>query len=158
MATLKKCNKKAQKKSLLPSVKREFSLYDIAVVTRAGTAKALGLKNKGHLGVGADADVAIYSINPEKVDIARKFRTVRKAFLNATYTIKDGKIVARDGEILQQVDGRTIWLDVETAEQVKIDEELKRRFKEYWTVEYDNYPVSNHYVKVSDSINIKADV
>ena len=128
------------------------------MVTRAGTAKVLGLKNKGHLGVGADADVAIYSINPEKVDTAPEYKTVRKAFVNAAYTIKDGKIVAKDGEILQQVDGRTIWLDVKTAEQVTIDEELKRRFKEYWTIEYDNYPVFDHYVKVSDPITIKADV
>src|SRR4030066_1211226 len=59
MATLNKCHKKAQKKSLLPSINRELSLYDLAIVTRAGQAKALGLKNKGHLGVGADADVAI---------------------------------------------------------------------------------------------------
>jgi formylmethanofuran dehydrogenase subunit A len=158
MATLKKCHQKAQKKSLLPSIKREFSLYDIAVVTRAGTAKALGLKNKGHLGVGADADIAIYNVNPEKIDIARKYKTVRKAFANAAYTIKDGKVVVKDGEILQQVDGRTIWLDVQTAEQVKIDEELKRKFRDYWTVEYDNYPVSDHYIKVSDPITIKADV
>ena len=158
MATLKRCNKKSQRKSLLPSIKREFSLYDIAVVTRAGTAKVLGLKNKGHLGVGAEADVAIYKLNPEKVDPARKYKTVRKAFVNSAYTIKDGKIVAKNGEILQQVDGRTIWLDVKTTEKVTIDDELKRKFKEYWTVEYDNYPVHDHYVKVSDPITIKADV
>ena len=156
MATLKRCNKKSQRKSLLPSIEREFSLYDIAVVTRAGTAKVLGLKNKGHLGVGAEADVAIYNLNPEEVDTARKYKTVRKAFVNAAYTIKDGKVVAKDGEILQQVDGRTMWLDVKTAEQVTINEELKRKFKEYWTVEYDNYPVHDHYVKVSDPITIKA--
>ena len=66
--------------------------------------------------------------------------------------------MVKDGEILEQVDGRTIWLDVHTAEQVKIDEELKRRFREYWTIEYDNYPVFDHYVKVSDPITIKADV
>jgi formylmethanofuran dehydrogenase subunit A len=157
-ATLKKCHQKAQKKSLLPSITREFSLYDLAVVTRAGTAKALGLKNKGHLGVGADADIAIYDVNPEKIDIARKYKKVRRAFGNAAYTVKDGKIVVKDGEILQQVDGRTIWLDVHTAEQVKIDEDFKHRFREYWTVEYDNYPVFDHYVKVSDPITIKADV
>ena len=158
MATLKKCHHKAQKKSLLPSINREFSLYDLAVVTRAGTAKALGLENKGHLGVGADADIAVYDVNPEKIDIARKYRTVRKAFGNAAYTIKDGKVAVKDGEILQHVDGRTIWLDVQTAEQVKVDEELKRRFRDYWTIEYDNYPVFDHYLKVSDPITIKADV
>jgi len=31
-----------------------------------GSSQALGLKNKGHLGVGADADVAIYNVNPER--------------------------------------------------------------------------------------------
>ncbi|MEM4243964.1 MAG: amidohydrolase family protein, partial [Candidatus Bathyarchaeia archaeon] len=158
MATLKKCHKKAQKLSLLPSIKREFTLYDIAIVTRAGQAKALGLKDKGHLGVGADADIAIYDINPEKIDIAKKYKVVRRAFGNAAYTIKDGEIVVKDGEIMQHVDGRTIWLDVKTAEQVKVDEEMKRRFKEYWTVEYDNYPVFDHYVKVSCPLTIKADV
>jgi formylmethanofuran dehydrogenase subunit A len=158
MATLKKCHKKAQKKSLLPSINRELSLYELAIVTRAGQAKALGLAHKGHLGVGADADIAIYDVNPEKTDIARKYKTVRKAFRNAAYTIKDGKVVVKDGEVVQHVDGRTMWLDVQTAEQVKVDEELKRRFKEYWTVEYENYPVTEHYLKVSEPITIKADV
>ena len=59
---------------------------------------------------------------------------------------------------MQHVDGRTIWLDVNTAEQVEVDEEMKRRFKEYWTVEYENYPVTDHYLKISDPITIKADV
>jgi formylmethanofuran dehydrogenase subunit A len=158
MATLKKCHKKAQRNSLLPSIKRELTLYELAIMTRAGQAKALGLKNKGHLGVGADADVAIYNINPETTDIARKYRSARKAFANAAYTIKDGTIVVKDGEVVQTVDGRTMWLDVETAEPCKIDEEMKRKFREYWTVEYDNYPVFDHYLKVPEKLAIKASV
>ena len=158
MATLKRCNKKAQKKSLLPSIERELSLYELAIVTRAGQAKALGFKNKGHLGVGADADIAIYNVNPETTDIAKKYKTARKAFGNAAYTIKDGIVVVKDGEVVQTVDGRTMWLDVNTAEQVKIDDDMKRRFKDYWTVEYDNYPVFDRYVKVSNPITVKADV
>jgi formylmethanofuran dehydrogenase subunit A len=158
MATLKKCHKKAQRNSLLPSIKRELTLYELAIMTRAGQAKALGLKNKGHLGVGADADVAIYNINPETTDIARKYRPARKAFANAAYTIKDGTIVVKDGEVVQTVDGRTMWLDVETAEPCKIDEEMKRKFREYWTVEYDNYPVFDHYLKVPEKLAIKASV
>ena len=158
MATLKNCNKKAQKKSLLPSIDRELSLYELAIMTRAGQAKALGLKNKGHLGVGADADIAIYNINPEIIDIARKFRVVRRAFKRAVYTIKDGRIVVKDGEVVGQADGRTMWLNVQTAEPCRIDEEMRNKFKEYWTVEYDNYPVSDHYVKVKDPITVKASV
>lgn len=158
MATLNKCHKKAQKKSLLPSIDRELTLYELAIMTRAGQAKALGLKNKGQLGVGADADVAIFNINPETLDIAKQYKTARKAFKNAAYTIKDGEVVVKDGEITQQVSGRTMWLDVKTAEPCRIDEEMKSKFRQYWTVDYDNYPVADHYVKVKDPITIKASV
>ena len=158
MATLKRCHKRAQKKSLLPSISREMSLYELAIVTRAGQAKALGLKGKGHLGVGADADVAIYNINPEKLDIAKNYKIARRAFKSAVYTIKDGEVVVKDGEIVKTIGGRTMWLDVETTEELKVDEEMKRKFKQYWTVEYENYPVFDHYVKVPEPITVKADV
>ena len=158
MAVLNKCSKKAQKRSLLPSIERELSLYELAIVTRAGTAKSLGLTDKGHLGVGADADISVYNVNPETTDIAHDPKILRKAFSDAAYTIKDGIVVVQDGEIVQTVTGKTMWLDVKTSEQVKIDDAMRRRFKEYWTVEYDNYPVYDHYVKVPDPITIKADV
>jgi formylmethanofuran dehydrogenase subunit A len=157
-ATLNHCHKKAQKKSLLPSIDRELSLYELAIMTRAGQAKALGLKNKGHLGVGADADIAVFNINPETTDIARKYKTVRRAFKNAAYTIKDGQIVVKDGEVVGNVSGRTMWLDVQTKEPCKIDEDMKSKFKQYWTIDYDNYPVSDHYIKVKDKIAVKASV
>jgi formylmethanofuran dehydrogenase subunit A len=127
-------------------------------VTRAGQAKALGLKNKGHLGVGADADVAVYAINPETTDIARKYKTVRRAFKHAAYTIKDGKIVVKNGEVVGHADGRTMWLDVQTNEPCKIDEDMKLKFKQYWTVDYDNYPVYDHYLKVPEQLTIQASV
>jgi formylmethanofuran dehydrogenase subunit A len=158
MATLKRCHKKGQKKSLLPSIKRELSLYELAIVTRAGQAKALGLKNKGHLGVGADADVAIYNVNPETTDIAKKYKAVRRAFAHAAYTIKDGFVVVKDGEVVKQVSGRTMWVDVNTTKQLQVDDDMKRRFKEYWTVEFDNYPVFDHYLKVPEAITVKASV
>jgi formylmethanofuran dehydrogenase subunit A len=158
MATLDRCHKKGRKNSLLPTINRELSLYELAVMTRAGQAKALGLKNKGHLGVGADADVAIYNFNPEKIDIAKKYKTVRRAFAHAAYTIKDGVVVVKDGEVVKQVSGRTMWLDVETVEPCQIDDDMKKRFRDYWTVEYDNYPVFDHNVKVPDQITVKAAV
>ena len=157
-AVLKKINPRAESRSLLPSTDRELSFYEIAIMTRAGQAKALGLKDKGHLGVGADADVAIYGINPENVDPSKKHKTVRRAFENAAYTIKGGKLVAKNGEILRHVEGATMWLDVQVSEPIKITEKMRRRFREYWTVEYDNYPVTENYLEVSHPITIKADV
>jgi formylmethanofuran dehydrogenase subunit A len=136
-----------------------MSLYEIAIMTRAGQAKALGLTNKGQLGVGADADVAIFNINPEKLDIAQQFKVARKAFKHATYTIKDGTIVVKDGEVVNnQTPGRTMWLDVQTKDPCVIDDEMKRKFKQYWTVEYDNYPVFEHYLHVPQKLTVKASV
>jgi formylmethanofuran dehydrogenase subunit A len=158
-ATLKKCHKSAKRKSLLPTIDRELSLYEIAIMTRAGTAKALGLPEKGHLGVGADADVAIFDINPETLDIAQKFRTARKAFAHAAWTIKDGTVVVKDGTVVNsQVPGRTFWVDSETKNPCKINDEMKERFRNYWTIEFENYPVTDHYVKVSDKLVRKASV
>jgi len=157
-ASLKRINARARSRSLLPSIDRELSLYEIATVTRAGQARALGLKNKGHLGVGADADVAVYNVNPETTDISRKYRTVRRAFKRAAYTIKGGELVVKDGAVLKHVDGRTMWLDVEVSEPARITDDMKRRFKEYWTVEYENYPVGEEHLKGLNRITVKASV
>ncbi|MEM4704193.1 MAG: formylmethanofuran dehydrogenase subunit A [Candidatus Bathyarchaeia archaeon] len=157
-ATLKRINPHARNKILLPSLNRELSFYELAIVTRAGQAKALGLREKGHLGVGADADIAIYNVNPEKVDAARKYKTVRKAFKRAAYTIKAGEVVVQNGEITQATDGVTLWLDVQTSEPPDATDDVRQKFREYWTVEYENYPVTEHYLKASYAIPVKADV
>jgi formylmethanofuran dehydrogenase subunit A len=157
-ATMKKINPRARSRSPLSSINRELSFYELAVVTRAGQAKALGLANKGQLGVGADADVAIYAVNPETTDPSKKYKMVRKAFKHVAYTIKGGEIVVKDDTIVKHVQGATIWLDVQTSEPVKITDDLKRRFRDYWTVEYENYPVTEDYLEVSRPTAVEADV
>ena len=155
---LSKINKRARKKSLLPSIDRELSLYELAVVTRAGQAKALGLKQKGHLGVGADADIAIYNINPERADPSKKFVAARKAFKNAAYTIKSGEIVVKDGEIVKPIFGKTYWVDVKTSMSHDVNDDIKKKFKEYWTVEYENYPIREGFLHSPAPVAIKAGV
>jgi formylmethanofuran dehydrogenase subunit A len=157
-ATMKRINARSRSRSLLPSIDRELSFYEIAIMTRAGQARALGLKNKGHLGIGADADLAIYAANPETADPSRKYKSVRKAFKRAAYTIKSGKIVVKNGEIVRRANGATMWLDVHVSEPVKLTSDMKKRFKEYWTVEYENYPVDEECLKVSNPITVKASV
>jgi formylmethanofuran dehydrogenase subunit A len=157
-ATMKKNNPRASSKSLLSSINRELGFYEIAIVTRAGQAKALGLKDKGHLGVGADADVAIYNVNPDVTDPAKEYKKVRRAFKHAAYTIKGGEIVVKGDEIVQSLKGRTMWLDVQTSEPVSLTDSMRQRFREYWTVEYENYPVTDRYLEVSHPIAVKAGV
>src|SRR6185312_78273 len=66
--------------ALADGLAREYTLGEIAIITRAGPARQLGLAHKGHLGAGADADVTIYSRN---ANIAEMFATPR-------YVLKDG--------------------------------------------------------------------
>jgi len=74
---------------------REFSLYEIAQITRSTPAKLLGLKNKGHLGTGADADISIYNISKvtDSKDLEDEFR-------NCSYLIKGGQLVIDDKRII----------------------------------------------------------
>jgi formylmethanofuran dehydrogenase subunit A len=87
---LAKLNAEAQVASALPELAREFSLYEIAIITRAGPARLLGLKDRGHLGVGAAADIAVYRDEADR----------ERMFTSPAYVFKDGQLVARDGTLV----------------------------------------------------------
>jgi len=155
---LKRVNKRARAKSLLPSIDREYTLREIAIVTRAGQAKALGLEFKGHLGVGADADISIYNIDPRRVDPSRSYREVRRAFEKAAYTIKGGQVVVKDGEVVKPVWGRTLWVDVGLKSPAEVTADMKKRFRDYWTVEFENYIIPRDYLRGSLALRTEAEV
>jgi len=126
---VKRVHKRVLSHTILPQLSREYSLYEIAIITRAGPARALGLRNKGHLGPGADADIAIYAEAKDKEEM----------FERAAYVLKDGQIVVREGEVVQSVMGRTIFADVPGDDDLVT--ELRDQFEKYYTVEIGNFPV-----------------
>ena len=134
------CPKRARKRTVLAEIKREYSLYEIAIITRAGTAKALGLKDKGHLGVGADADIAIY---PKKDD-------PEEMFSRARYVLKGGEVVVKEGKVVKSVQGRTFY--VEPPREDWIERELREEFERYYTISFENYPVQDAYLPQSEVI------
>ena len=113
---------------------RELSLYEIAIITRAGPARLLGLAAKGHLGVGADADVTIYE---EDADKERMFAAPR-------YVIKDGELVIEDHEFRTEHAGRVIHVapDYDPA----IEQVIQPFFEDFYTIRFANYPVADRYV------------
>ena len=156
---MKKISRRAQHKSLLPTLDREYTFSELAIATRAGQARSLGLKQKGHLGVGADADIAIYRIDPENVDPSKKYRLIRRAFKNAAYTIKGGDIVVKDGEIVKSVSGKTFWVRPKTSSSLReIVPRLKEAFEDYYTVQYENYVVPEHHLAVSSPVVVETEV
>lgn len=87
---LKHCN--------LPDLDREYSLYDIAIITRAGPAKILGLVNKGHLGIGADADVTVYTPDANRETM----------FAWPEMVIKQGEVLVENGEFRNSAKGKLL--------------------------------------------------
>ena len=125
---------RVRESSTLAQLDREYSLYEIAVITRAGTAKALGLEEKGHLGIGADADVAVYEdLEDREVMFARP-----------RYVLKGGQVVVEDGKVVREQPGRT--LHVEPSYDRAIEKDLREYFESYYTIQFDNYPVTPEYV------------
>ena len=68
-------HKGARALSALDGIDREYSLYEIAIVTRAGPARILGIHDRhGHLGPGALADVTVYEDLPDREKHVRRAR------------------------------------------------------------------------------------
>ncbi len=120
---------KALKRIVLADLNRQYTLSEIAIITSAGPARALGLSQKGHLGIGADADVTIYNENP---DGELMFRYPR-------YVIKAGQVVVEEGDIRNVDIGREFV--VRPSYDEEIEEYLRPLFQQYYTVSFENYPV-----------------
>jgi formylmethanofuran dehydrogenase subunit A len=128
-------HQRAKTYSTLKDIDREYSLYEIAIITRAGPAKVLGLEHKGHLGSGADADIAIYPKNGDP----------KEMFSHPRYVLKGGDIVAQDGKIVMDKPGRTLY--VTPGHDRHIEAAIRDDFEAFYTVSFENYPVQiEHYL------------
>lgn len=128
---MQKVNPDALKYSSLPTLNREYSLYEIAILTRAGPARSLGLKDRGHLGPGASADITVYF---DKADREAMFTKPELVF-------KNGELIVRDGKVIKVVQGAT---HVARPEYDKaIEKPLKEYFDRYHTVRMENFKLSD---------------
>jgi formylmethanofuran dehydrogenase subunit A len=128
---MQKVNPDALKYSSLPTLNREYSLYEIAILTRAGPARSLGLKDRGHLGPGASADITVYF---DKADREAMFTKPELVF-------KNGELIVRDGKVIKVVQGAT---HVARPEYDKaIEKPLKEYFDRYHTMRMENFKLSD---------------
>jgi formylmethanofuran dehydrogenase subunit A len=134
---------------------REYTFNEIAIVTRAATAKAVDLKNKGHLAPGADGDISVYDINPMKWTPS-KYRDLEKAFTLAKYTIKGGELVVKDGEILSTPPGSTYWIDSAAPNESELVKDVEADFRNYYSINFRNYPVEETYLPMSYPVKLEA--
>ncbi len=116
-------------RSGLADLPREYSLSEIAIITRAAPARMLGLSNKGHLGLAADGDVTIYA--PD-VDMRRMFAMPR-------YVIKAGEIVVDDGELRATPEGQSFY--VAPGFDTNIVPSIKAWFNQEASIRFANFAV-----------------
>ncbi|MGE5727145.1 MAG: formylmethanofuran dehydrogenase subunit A [Gemmatimonas sp.] len=116
--------------ALADGITREYTLNEIAIITRAGPARQLGLSNKGHLGVGADADITIYS---RDADYAKMFSTPR-------YVLKAGTLVVEEGQLRRAPSGKRLF--VQPGYDDALLRDLGRYFEAYSSIQLANYPVT----------------
>jgi formylmethanofuran dehydrogenase subunit A len=116
----------------LPALKREYSLYEIATMTRAAPRKLYGFEDRGQLGAGAVADIAIYKPQPDKAAM----------FRNAAYVFKDGNLVVRDGKVSHYTKGRTLRV------RPDYDRQINSRLDKYYD---DLYGLPRSLFEVQDA-------
>src|SRR4051794_13154255 len=131
---LKRVHPRVLQRSTLRDLDREYSLYEIAIITRAGPARMLGLPHKGHLGVGADADVTIYTTGQDK----------KAMFELPRFVLKGGEVIVEQGEVRLERFGHT--LHVAPAYDGGVVPDIKKWFESFYTIQFANYPVDEHYL------------
>ena len=129
--TFAKLNLDAQSMSNLASLDREYSLYEIAIMTRAGAAKLIGLNDRGHLGEGGGADITIYTDQADR----------EAMFSKPDYVFKDGELVVKDGKVVKVTWGATHT--AKPAFDIGVEKDLKAYFDKYHTMQLDNFKISD---------------
>lgn len=151
----------ATKRTDLGTYDREYTWNEIATITRASPAKILGLEDRGHMGIGAKADISVYDIDVNDFDttLMKNSEKLEKSLLNSKYTIKDGEILVKDSKIIKLVNSRHVWCNVEGLheKEEKLIKRIKPEFNKYYTIKYENYPVPDHYLEEEECMQIKYD-
>jgi len=138
---IKTCNPLIRERSQLADMTREYTLNEIAIITRAGPARILGLKHKGHLGPGADADITIYTPHENK----------EVMFALPRYVIKSGSILVEEGDLRGEYQGKTIHVAPEY--DVANEKHISEWFEKVYSIRFRNYPVSADYLHQAERVD-----
>lgn len=98
-------------------------------MTRAGPAKLIGMHDRGHLGVGAGADIAVYNEQSDR----------EAMFSEPVYVFKDGELVVKAGKVIKVTWGATYTAKPEY--DLSIEQDLKQYFDRYHTVQLANFKI-----------------
>ena len=129
-----------RQKTCLRDHNREYSLQEIAIITRAAPARLLGLGNKGHLGFGADADLAVY--NP--------VADYQQMFAMPKHVIKGGEFVIRDYELVGMPMGKTYAVRPQSGDFA--EPQFERWLRNYYTIRPEHVRVAPAEIRQLEAI------
>ena len=105
-------------------------------MTRAGAAKLLGLRDRGHLGVGAGADITVYTEQEDK----------EAMFAKPDFVFKDGELVVRNGEVV-----KIVWGNVHTVkpefDRAHVEKDLRQYYDRFLTMKMDNFIIRDEEIE-----------
>lgn len=128
---LAKLHPEVADQAALRSITRELSLYEIAIMTRAGPARLLGLRDRGHLGAGAAADIAVYREDDNR----------EAMFATPEYVFKDGVLVSRAGRVTAVPVGGTHFVAPDYDRG--IEKRLRRHLAAQGSVNFDHIAIGH---------------
>jgi len=121
----------AQKMTTLASIEREYSLQEIAIMTRAGAARLIGLQDRGGLSAGNWADITVYTDNADR----------QLMFEKPDYVFKDGELVVVDGKVIHTKWGTTHV--VKPDFDASLEKDLQKYFDRFMTMKLGNFKISD---------------
>ncbi|HYO24812.1 MAG TPA: formylmethanofuran dehydrogenase subunit A [Lacipirellulaceae bacterium] len=137
-AQLALCPPAVRNRTVLAELDRQYTLDEIAIITRSGPARALGLQQKGRLDPGADADVTLYLPNDDR----------QAMFSLPRMVLKGGEVVVDGGEIRATPQGTTL------ATARPYDRErlprLREWFEQHYSLRFANYGAQTVMPAVGD--------
>jgi len=135
---LQRINPDAAAMSILPTITREYTLDEIAIMTRAGPARSLGLQDRGHLGAGASADITVY----------RDDKNREAMFATPELVFKNGEVIVKNGKVVKVVQGATHVM--RPSYDHAIEGPLKTYFDRYLTVRMENFKLADEEIIDAD--------
>ena len=132
---LKRLPARVKERCTLADLDREYTLNEIAIITRGSPAKMLGLPHKGHLGSGADADIAVYTPQPDR----------RAMFELPRFVFKAGELIVEQGEIRKVPFGPMIC--AEPKYDTGAVPHIREWFENNYSMAFDNFAVGDEYLQ-----------
>jgi len=155
-ACMARLNQEALALTLLPELKREFSLSEIATMTRSAAARLLGLHDRGHLAPGALADIAVYDpqgcwvsvqmpdafANQAKIDY-------RAMFADAALVFKNGRLVVKDGQVIARPAGNAQIMQPHF--DPRIERDIQNHFDRFYSLKLNNFKIDDVAFNLDDN-------